>query len=99
MVSLTDLDVAKAIVRRFADAMANHDHLTTGYDLVTFSNSAKHLGTVTHRNLDQVWSGIRFGGGTRVMTGWQKVKELHFQKHSESATYHPVSNSKLARHC
>lgn len=24
------------------------------------------------------------------MTGWQKVKELHFQKYSASATYHPV---------
>ena len=24
------------------------------------------------------------------MTGWQKVKELHFQKHSESATHHPI---------
>jgi hypothetical protein len=24
------------------------------------------------------------------MTGWQKVKDLHFQKHSESASHHPV---------
>lgn len=24
------------------------------------------------------------------MTGWQKVKELHFKKHSESAVHHPV---------
>ena len=24
------------------------------------------------------------------MTGWQKVKELHFKKYSESGTYHPV---------
>lgn len=24
------------------------------------------------------------------MAGWQKIKELHFQKHSATATYHPV---------
>jgi hypothetical protein len=38
----------------------------------------------------QMWRNVKLGGGTRVMTGWQKVKELHFQKHSESATHHPV---------
>src|SRR5437667_12375307 len=42
-----------------------------------------------HWNFDAMWKKVQFGGGTRVMTGWQKVKELHFQKHSESATYHP----------
>ncbi|OAP65179.1 hypothetical protein AYL99_01151 [Fonsecaea erecta] len=83
-------DVAKAIIRRFTDAMANHDHQFQGYDLVTFSNWAEHIGTVNHANLDQMWRRIQIGGGTRVMTGWQKVKELHFQKHSASATHHPV---------
>jgi len=83
-------DVAKAIVRRFTDAMANHDHTNAGYELATFSNSGKHIGTINHRNLDSMWRNVRFGGGTRVMTGWQLVKELHFQKHSESATHHPV---------
>jgi hypothetical protein len=84
-------DVAKSIIRRFADAMANHDHSNAGYDLTTFANSAKYIGTINHRNLDSMWSSkVRFGGGTRVMTGWQKVKELHFQKHSESATHHPI---------
>jgi hypothetical protein len=82
-------DVAKAIVRRFTDAMANHDHLSEGYDMVTFSTHAKYVGKITHRNLDQQWNGIRTGGGTRVMTGWQMVKNLHFQKHHESATWHP----------
>lgn len=83
-------EVAKAIIRRFSDAMANHDHAFGGYDLVTFANHASHIGTINHRNLDNMWGRIRIGGGTRVMTGWQKVKELHFQKHSESATHHPV---------
>jgi hypothetical protein len=83
-------DVAKAIIRRFTDAMANHDHNGRGYQLITFASHAQHIGVINHRNLDSQWQNIRFGGGTRVMTGWQKVKDLHFQKHSESATHHPV---------
>lgn len=70
--------------------MANHDHEFNGYDLVTFSSHAKFVGTIMHTNLDQTWNRIAIGGGTRVMTGWQKVKQRHFDKHSESATYHPV---------
>ncbi|TVY32799.1 hypothetical protein LOCC1_G008712 [Lachnellula occidentalis] len=83
-------DVAKAIIRRFTDAMANHDHNFRGYDFTTFANQAKYIGVVNHQNLDAMWQNVRIGGGTRVMTGWQKIKELHFQKHSESATHHPV---------
>ncbi|KXS93691.1 hypothetical protein AC578_8327 [Pseudocercospora eumusae] len=83
-------DVAKAIIRRFMDAMENHSHQFQGYDLVTFANRARHIGTINHHNFDAAWRNVRLGGGTRVMTGWQKVKELHFQKHSESATHHPI---------
>lgn len=83
-------DLAKAIIRRFTDAMINHDHITSGYDLVTFSSYAKYIGTVNNRNLDELWDTVHIGGGTRVMTGWQKVKNLHFEKHSESAIHHPV---------
>jgi hypothetical protein len=84
-------DVAKAIIRRFTDAMANHDHAFTGYDLVTFANSAVHCGSINHQNLDATWKAkVKLGGGTRVMTGWQKVKELHFEKHAASAIHHPV---------
>ncbi|KAF2810386.1 uncharacterized protein BDZ99DRAFT_520457 [Mytilinidion resinicola] len=82
--------VAKAIIRRFTDAMANHDHEFRGYDMVTFSNRATYIGTINHQNLDHMWRNVRLGGGTRVMTGWQKVKELHFQKHSASAIHHPI---------
>ncbi|KAJ7045104.1 hypothetical protein C8F04DRAFT_523926 [Mycena alexandri] len=82
-------DVAKAIVRRFTDAMAHHDHVSSGYDLVTFSSHANFVGTVNHRNFEQVWAKIRISGGTRVMTGWQKVKQRHFEKHRESAIWHP----------
>ena len=70
--------------------MTNHDHNFRGYDLTTFSSEADYIGVINHRNLEKKWSRVRFGGGTRVMTGWQKVKELHFQKHSQSATHHPV---------
>ncbi|KAG0645420.1 hypothetical protein D0Z07_8539 [Hyphodiscus hymeniophilus] len=83
-------DVAKAIIRRFTDAMANHDHNFKGYQLTTFANQADYIGVINHQNLESMWRNVRLGGGTRVMTGWQKVKELHFQKHSESATHHPV---------
>lgn len=86
-------DVAKAVIRRFTDAMAHHDRQSSGqgYDLVTFSSSPTYVGCINHSNLDQLWRArVRFGGGTRVMTGWQRCKELHFQKHSESATHHPV---------
>ncbi len=70
--------------------MANHDHQRSGYDLVTFANHAQYIGVVKSHNLDAMWSQVKIGGGTRVMTGWQKVKDLHFQKHSESATHHAV---------
>lgn len=70
--------------------MENHDRSFGGYDLVTFSNSAHYVGSVNHWNLDSLWKTISINGGTRVMTGWQKVKDLHFQKHSASAVHHPV---------
>jgi hypothetical protein len=70
--------------------MANHDHNSSGYDLVTFSDRATYIGTVNHRSLESNWRQVKFGGGTRVMTGWQKVKDLHFQKHSASAIHHPI---------
>jgi hypothetical protein len=70
--------------------MANHDHNSQGYQLTTFANQAHYIGSINHQNFDAMWRNVRLGGGTRVMTGWQKVKELHFQKHSESATHHPV---------
>ncbi|KAJ5644903.1 hypothetical protein N7507_010914 [Penicillium longicatenatum] len=83
-------DLAKAIIRRFTDAMIHHDHNTTGYQLATFHDEAKYIGMLNHENFDRMWSQVSFGGTTRVMTGWQLVKNLHFQKHSESASYHPV---------
>ncbi|KAJ5287569.1 hypothetical protein N7478_003255 [Penicillium angulare] len=83
-------DLAKAIIHRFTDAMINHDHSTTGYQLVTFDDNAEYIGFLNNQNFREMWNQIRFGGRTRVMTGWQLVKNLHFQKHSESAYYHPV---------
>ncbi|GKZ82031.1 hypothetical protein AnigIFM56816_006561 [Aspergillus niger] len=83
-------DVAKAIVRRFTDAMSIHDHNLHGYQLVTFANKADYIGFINHSNFNDMWRNVKLGGGTRVMTGWQKIKDLHFQRHSESATYHPV---------
>ncbi len=70
--------------------MLHHSHQAAGYDLVTFANQAKYIGLINHNNFNKSWNKVTFGGGTRVMTGWQRVKELHFQKHSESAIHHPV---------
>ncbi len=88
------VDVAKAIVGRFVDALVHHDHRSAvepGYDMVTFANRATYVGAVTRRNLDTLWaSGVHLGGGTRVMTGWQTVKQRHFVKHRASAVHHPV---------
>ncbi|KAJ9205595.1 hypothetical protein C8Q69DRAFT_34390 [Paecilomyces variotii] len=83
-------DISKAILRRFTDAMANHDNNPGGYQLVTFSTKAHYIGFINSQNFETTWGSIRFGGQTRVMTGWQKVKDLHFQQYPESATYHPV---------
>lgn len=85
------IDVARSIIRRFTEALSHGDqHHVDGYDLVTFANEAEYMGTINQRNFDEVWNDITFGGRTRVMAGWQQVKELHFQKHSQSASHHPV---------
>lgn len=88
-------DVAKAITGRFIDAMCNraHNAASAGYDLVTFSTHAKYIGPVNHSSTFAAqWPHLAFGGGTRVMTGWQLVKRLHFEKHAASpgATHHAV---------
>ncbi|PWY92280.1 hypothetical protein BO70DRAFT_357412 [Aspergillus heteromorphus CBS 117.55] len=83
-------ELAKSIIRRFTDAMTNHDNNAIGYQLVTFASTASYIGYINHYNFPSTWDSIKVGGGTRVMTGWQKAKELHFQRHHESATYHPV---------
>uniref|UniRef100_A0A093V2L5 VWFA domain-containing protein n=1 Tax=Talaromyces marneffei PM1 TaxID=1077442 RepID=A0A093V2L5_TALMA len=91
MILLDVSDVARSIIRRFTEAISHGDqHHVDGYDLVTFANEAEYMGTINQRNFDEVWRNITFGGRTRVMAGWQQVKELHFQKHSQSAYYHPV---------
>lgn len=57
---------------------------------MTFSSEATDIGVVNSENFNEMWQEIQFGGRTRVMTGWQKLKDLHFQHYPESATYHPV---------
>ncbi|CAI7572421.1 unnamed protein product [Penicillium glandicola] len=81
--------IAKAIIRRFSQAMINHDHNTRGYQLVTFADQARYIGLI-NQNFEQIWSNVRFGGKARLMLGWQRAKEMHFQKHSGTAIYHPM---------
>lgn len=70
--------------------MINHDHDSRGYQLVTFADQARYMGHINHQNFEQIWPNIRFGGETRLMLGWQRAKELHFQKHSRTAIYYPM---------
>ncbi|KAJ5113208.1 hypothetical protein N7456_001742 [Penicillium angulare] len=83
-------DLAKAIISRFIDAMQTFSNSSHGYPLVTFSNQARDLGLVNRWSINQTWGNVQFGGRTRLMTGWSKIKQLHFQKHSETANYHPI---------
>ncbi|KAJ5206348.1 hypothetical protein N7491_003032 [Penicillium cf. griseofulvum] len=83
-------DIAKAIIRRFSQAMINHDHSTRGYQFITFADQGRYIGLINHQNFEQIWSKVRFKGETRLMLGWQRAKELHFQKHSGTAIYHPM---------
>ncbi|KAJ5281713.1 hypothetical protein N7478_007085 [Penicillium angulare] len=84
------VDLAKAIISRFVDAMQTFSNSSYGYHLVTFSNQASDIGLVNRWNINQIWGNVQFGGRTRIMTGWSKIKELHFQKHSQTAKYHPT---------
>ncbi|CAI7603105.1 unnamed protein product [Penicillium bialowiezense] len=83
-------ELTKAILRRFLETLSQHDSSTHGYQLVTFSSQADYIDLIDRWNINGVWSKIRFAGRSFIMVGWQKIKEMHFQKHSETATYHPI---------
>ncbi|CAG8297125.1 unnamed protein product [Penicillium olsonii] len=83
-------ELTKAVLRRFFESLSKQDNNTHGYQFVTFNSQADYFDMINHRNINDVWSRIQFGGLSRVMIGWQKIKELHFQKYSETATYHPM---------
>ncbi|KAL1855973.1 hypothetical protein Plec18170_003840 [Paecilomyces lecythidis] len=83
-------DISKGIVRRFVDAMSHHDNNIDGYQLVSFSTEAEYVGFINRHNFEWTWGSIEFVGTSRLMTGFQKAKDLHFQQYPESATYHPI---------
>ncbi|KAJ5306778.1 hypothetical protein N7508_005793 [Penicillium antarcticum] len=83
-------ELAKAILGRFVEALGKYDNNAQGYPLVTFSSQANYISLVNGRNLGDICRAIKFIGRSRIMVGWRKVKEMHFQKHSETATFHPV---------
>ncbi|KAJ6120147.1 hypothetical protein N7523_004427 [Penicillium sp. IBT 18751x] len=85
-----NLDVAKAIVSRFIEALGKYENNGHGYKLTTFSTEAEYIDVIHSWTLNEIWREIKFKGRARVMAGWQKIKELHFQKYSATATYHPV---------
>ncbi|KAI2791991.1 hypothetical protein POX_b02022 [Penicillium oxalicum] len=83
-------DVAQSIIRRFTQALANHDQNRSGYELTTFSSKAENIGHLNYFNFEDRWLNIKFGGRARVMIGWQSLKERFFQKHASTAIFHPI---------
>jgi hypothetical protein len=83
-------DIARSIVRRFIQVLGKYENNGLGYNLTTFSTDAEYIDLIQPWNLNEIWRNIGFKGRAQVMTGWLKAKELHFQKHSATATYHPV---------
>ena len=70
--------------------MLNNDRSSHGYQLIALANQARSMGCINTENLEEIWSHIIFGGELRIMPGWQKTKNLHLQKYSETATHHPT---------
>ncbi|GJJ71308.1 hypothetical protein EMPS_03658 [Entomortierella parvispora] len=60
---------------------AQKEHPTQhGIDTVTFSSSGKYVGQISAHNFPRDWrNGVRVGGGTQVMRGWQVVKNTYFE--------------------
>jgi hypothetical protein len=83
-------DLAKSIIRRFIEVLEKNDNNRHGYQLATFSSEADFIDVVHSRTWNEIWRELQFRNKARVMVGWQKIKELHFQKHSATAAYHPV---------
>ncbi|KAF3385076.1 hypothetical protein F1880_001860 [Penicillium rolfsii] len=83
-------DLARAIIRRFISAMSNYNNNRSGYELITFSSEAKRIGLINSWNLEDMWRHVHCGGRTRLMAGWQSVKDQHLQKHAHTATHHPI---------
>ncbi|KAJ5310394.1 uncharacterized protein N7443_002855 [Penicillium atrosanguineum] len=83
-------DIARVIVRRFIEALGKYENNGHGYKLTTFSTDAEYIDVIHSWTLNEAWREIKFKGRARVMAGWHKIKELHFQKYSATATYHPV---------
>ncbi|KAJ6032184.1 hypothetical protein N7540_002916 [Penicillium herquei] len=83
-------ELAKAVIHRFMKSMETYDNHFHGHPLVTFSSRANYMGLVSQLNINDVWNNVKFGGRTRIMTGWNKIKQLHFQKHFSSSQYHSV---------
>ncbi|KAJ5338210.1 hypothetical protein N7452_004938 [Penicillium brevicompactum] len=84
------IDLIKAVLRRFLETLSRHERSVHNFQLVTFSNQADYIDVINCWSINEVWNKIAFSGRSFIMVGWQKIKEMHFQKHSETATYHPI---------
>lgn len=92
------IDVVHSILGRAVHHTTPRDHYAAGGEagigVVTFSTYGRYVGKLSERNFPTMWSDIQnsVGGGTQVMAGWQKVKQLHFERHGQAAgaTWHHV---------
>ena len=61
----------------------------SGIDLFSFSSYGRFHGQISANQFDRDWSSeIKMGGGTRIMTGWQCVKNQFFvEQHAQNPAW------------
>jgi len=87
------VDVVHNILRRAIFHMEMRDRFPDpqghrGVETVIFNSQGYQVGKIGPGNFEQKWGTIREtvyrGGGTQVMTGWNMVKNLHFELHGKN---------------
>ncbi|CAD6582759.1 MAG: hypothetical protein TREMPRED_003380 [Tremellales sp. Tagirdzhanova-0007] len=93
------IDVVHSILGRAMHHTTPRDHYHApdeegGIRTVLFNSYGRDIGKLNVHNFPNKWGEIQMsvGLGTQVMAGWQRVKQLHFEKHGPAvgASFHPV---------
>jgi len=87
------VDVVHNILRRAINHMGTRDRYpdprgNRGVETVMFNSFGYRVGKISPANFDSQWRKIRDavyeGGGTQVMSGWNMIKNLHFELHGKN---------------
>ena len=66
------------------DSQAEHEEDAGGVMTVVFSRGeASSIGDLSSQNLEQKWSGIRWGGGTYIVPGWNTLIDTYTEEFGE----------------